>query len=118
VEGECVCDCGFVEDRASFACMEWGYAWWPRRRIMECEKSGSSRGMKCSGGGNGGDGGRSWVSGEEDGGNKREEICKRFVCSFGLLRWRANVCVIGVSEEIGQAWHARNSAARGGRARD
>jgi hypothetical protein len=26
-----------------------------------------------------------WESGEEDGGKKREEICGRFACSFGLL---------------------------------
>jgi hypothetical protein len=30
------------------------------------------------------------------------------------FRWRANVCAIGVLEEIGQALHARNGAARGG----
>jgi hypothetical protein len=32
------------------------------------------------------------------------------------FRWRANVCVIGVLEEIGRALHARNGAARSGSA--
>jgi hypothetical protein len=54
-----------------------------------------------------------WESGEEDGGNKREDICGRFVYSFDLLRWRENVCAIGVLKEIGRALHARNGAARG-----
>jgi hypothetical protein len=26
-----------------------------------------------------------WESGKEDGGKKREEICGRYACSFGLL---------------------------------
>jgi hypothetical protein len=54
-----------------------------------------------------------WETGGEDGGNKREDICGRFVCSFGLLNWRENVCTIGVLKEIGRALHARNGAACG-----
>jgi hypothetical protein len=71
---------------------------------MEGKKSGSSRRTKCGGSESGGDGGRDlWESGEEDGGNNREEIYGRFPCSFRLLRWRTNVFVIGVLEEIGRA---------------
>jgi hypothetical protein len=85
----------------SFACTEWGCAGWRRWRLLERKKSGSSRRTKC---GSGGDGGHDlWESGEEDGRNNREEICGIFACSFGLLRWRANVFAIGVLEEIGRA---------------
>jgi hypothetical protein len=39
-------------------------------------------------------------------------ICYR--SSQDGFRWRANVCAIGVLEEIGRALHVWNGAARGG----